>query len=259
MPNPDDRTGRLTFSGGIDVFLEAVLRLSNHPEMPNKIQIAHPKRLLRLVFALLLLGSAALPTALQRLEEKYNQDGPQLLAELPRALVAPGGRVVNDNEFLETDLGLTLPVYAWDPQDGDYDAFATYSDQYYREHFDLVPLDTPNRLTNCHGWVFLGGRHLLFGEQVELILLDNNYYPVQVPTVGDVIIYRDELGKILHSGLVSVTSPLGSALVESKFGISGRYLHTPDQQPYSDNYTYYRTDRTRHAVQMHGFRAVVQP
>lgn len=37
-------------------------------------------------------------------------------------------------------------------------------------------------------------------------------------------------------------------MIESKWGISARYLHLPTDQPYGDTYHYYRGDSTTHDV-----------
>ena len=44
--------------------------------------------------------------------------------------------------------------------------------------------------SNCHGWVFTGGRFLLYLEDVEVILRENGYAEVPEPQPGDLVIYR---------------------------------------------------------------------
>jgi hypothetical protein len=112
----------------------------------------------------------------------------------------------------------------------------------------LIRTAPPELVYNCHGWVFAAGRHWLRGRDVDNILEDNGYHAVPVPQVGDVIVYRDSHGLVLHSGLVRVAQ-MDLVLVESKWGHMGRYLHLPQDQGYGTQFTYYHTDRKGHAIQ----------
>lgn len=84
---------------------------------------------------------------------------------------------------------------------------------------------------NCHGWVFTGGHYLLPDGDVEPILRDNGYTPVEQPAVGDVAVYRDERGDVCHTGRVWAVGEGGQVLLESKWAYMGRYLHPPDATP----------------------------
>jgi hypothetical protein len=97
---------------------------------------------------------------------------------------------------------------------------------------------------NCHGWVFTGGRHLLKGTGVEMILEDNGYQIVKKPQPGDVIVYRDLVNQIVHTGIVRVAFDDGQVLIESKWGIAGRYLHLAEDQYYSKYFAFYRSPRS---------------
>ena len=99
---------------------------------------------------------------------------------------------------------------------------------------------------NCHGWVFMGGRFWVPGDDVNLILADNHYTRVTSPEVGDLAIYRNVAGGITHSGVVFSTT--GGTLVESKWGPLGRYLHGPDDQPFGGECTFYRSHRRGHLL-----------
>lgn len=102
---------------------------------------------------------------------------------------------------------------------------------------------------NCHGWVFTGGRCWVKAPAVELILADNGYEPVSQPRPRDLIVYR-RLGTIVHSGIVRAADDHG-VLIESKFGVGPRCVHTSDNSPYGHDYTYYRSGRPGHLV--HGW------
>lgn len=101
--------------------------------------------------------------------------------------------------------------------------------------------------SNCHGWVFTQGQHILRGEDVQLILDDNNYTLVSKPQSNDVAVYRSDDGVILHTGVVR-GSLEGATIVESKWGVGAVYLHIGEEQPYSQNISYYRTDRPTHEI-----------
>jgi hypothetical protein len=97
--------------------------------------------------------------------------------------------------------------------------------------------------SNCHGWIFADGRCVILADAVEAILKDNGYRRVDVPQAGDLIIYRDPKGMIMHSGLVRGILDDGTPLIESKWAFGARYLHRPQDQIFSNIYSYYRTDR----------------
>jgi hypothetical protein len=101
---------------------------------------------------------------------------------------------------------------------------------------------------NCHGWVFTGGQYALSPEGVEMILADNGYELVTTPQAGDIVIYRTLSGEILHTGLVRTVLAQDMVLVESKWGPLGRFLHFPEDQPYSASYTFYRSPRHGHLL-----------
>src|SRR5207244_8649897 len=76
---------------------------------------------------------------------------------------------------------------------------------------------------NCHGWVFADGRFFIKSDQIEAILHDNGYHPVNTPQPSDVAIYRQPDGQIIHSGIVRANG-LGRVRVESKWGALGVFL-----------------------------------
>jgi hypothetical protein len=102
--------------------------------------------------------------------------------------------------------------------------------------------------SNCHGWVFAGGRYWLTPDGVEEILRDNGYHEAANPRAGDVVVYRDPTGKVLHSGIVRGTSDDGRILVESKWGALGRFIHITDDQPYAASPTFYHSDRAGNLI-----------
>lgn len=114
----------------------------------------------------------------------------------------------------------------------------------------LLRTGPPDRRCNCHGWTFTGGRYLIHGADVPTILADNDYQPVSVPQPGDLIVYRDSEGtRVLHTGIVRTAGPDAPLLIESKWGLLGRYVHAPESQPYGPHFTYYRSARPGHLLQ----------
>jgi hypothetical protein len=101
---------------------------------------------------------------------------------------------------------------------------------------------------NCHGWVFTEGRYLIRGRYVDVILRDNNYRVVTEPEPGDLIVYRDESGEPIHTGIVKAVGDEGFVLIESKWGSLDACLHLPNDQVYSRSYAYYRSSRRGHVL-----------
>ena len=112
----------------------------------------------------------------------------------------------------------------------------------------VIQTAPPDAASNCHGWTFTGGSHWVRCEDVDMILEDNDYEVVSTPEPDDIIIYRDEAGTAIHSGVVRCVTKDGLVLIESKWGPLGRYLHTPEGQCYGSSYTYYRTTRLTHLL-----------
>jgi hypothetical protein len=140
-------------------------------------------------------------------------------------------------EALLTDKGRLVPVYRARVPEG-LEEFASSPDALRSRRIELATNDAQ---ANCHGWVFTGGKYLLKGAGADTILADNDYAVVANPKPGDVIVYRDLLGQIVHTGLVkSANASDGFVLIESKWGVKGRFLHLPEDQIYSQKFAYYR-------------------
>jgi hypothetical protein len=107
----------------------------------------------------------------------------------------------------------------------------------------VIARGAPDTASNCHGWVFAGGEFLLDAKGIKIILKDNGYVPCSMPQPGDVVVYFERGDSPVHSGMVSAVLHDGTVIVESKWGIDGRYLHRPEDQPYSTTFTYYRSQR----------------
>lgn len=105
-------------------------------------------------------------------------------------------------------------------------------------------------VSNCHGWVFTGGRYAIAGEHVDAILRDNGYERVAKPVLHDLIVYRDPGGHPVHTGVVKAVGADGFILVESKWGSLRVFWHTPEDQGYSPRFDFWHSDRGGHLLEI---------
>lgn len=101
--------------------------------------------------------------------------------------------------------------------------------------------------SNCHGWVFTGGKFWLRSAEVAVILSENGYTRVDLPEKGDLAVYHSSSGDILHTAVVwSVEN--GEVLVEGKWGVMGVYRHPALESGYGSDVTYHRSPRPGHLL-----------
>jgi hypothetical protein len=143
-------------------------------------------------------------------------------------VAAAGNREALPDSVAVTDRGRAVKLYRWVPEG--------------------EPSSLVDSRSNCHGWVFVGGQHLIFGDDVQQILDDNGYERCLSSQPGDLIVYRNPLGEIVHTGVVIERLLPLSPLVESKWGIGARFVHAPKDQPYGNNFAYYRSARLGHTL-----------
>jgi hypothetical protein len=150
------------------------------------------------------------------------------------------------NNTAHTDRDRIIPLYTRGPADENN---LLRSEKYHANNYSLALIRTAaiEQDYNCHGWIFTGGRYWVRGEFVDSILNDNGYQRVDQPRQGDLVVYRAAEGNVLHSGLVRVADD-SLILIESKWGTIGRYVHPPSEQPYSNCWTYYRSSRQGHLL-----------
>jgi hypothetical protein len=151
-----------------------------------------------------------------------------------------------------SDAGRRLPLYTVDPEYHDQAASVQEETDYLSRHdllMTAIRLAGPSLDTNCHGWVFSGGRAWVRGAEVDDILNDNGYAPASLPRPGDLAVFRRDDGAPEHTALVHSLGPDGKVILESKWGALGRFLHTRDRNPYSHlNCTYYHSERPGHLL-----------
>jgi hypothetical protein len=115
---------------------------------------------------------------------------------------------------------------------------------------EIIPVGAGGPEGNCHGWVFTGGRYWVPSEEVDRIVKDNGYRPVTQPRAGDLVVYREPDGKVVHSGVVRFVDEEGQPLVESKWGLAGRFLHPADRHCYAGSQSvFFRSARPGHHLQ----------
>jgi hypothetical protein len=151
-----------------------------------------------------------------------------------------------DSHQGKTDRGNTIPLLAPDTAQhyGDVPISVQFSGRFNERLIELAP---PDDQANCHGWVFTGGSFGVRGKDVDSILSDNSYQQVQQPRAGDLIVYRESGGRVVHSGIVRLAEP-DLVLVESKWGGNARYLHRLFDQAYGDRCEFYRSARHGHLL-----------
>jgi hypothetical protein len=146
-----------------------------------------------------------------------------------------------------TDAGRAVTVYRLDLTQTDADSLVTDRNVVAEWAGRLIRTAPADPACNCHGWVYAGGHYWVNEAGVEAVLADNGYRRVVEPQRGDVVAYRDEKGTVTHSGVVRVVER-GTILIESKWGPLGCYLHRPEDQPYGQRFTYYRSARKGHVL-----------
>ena len=165
----------------------------------------------------------------------------------PRFPQTPPGKLVVC-KTVRTDAGTPIHLYERDVKPSQLESF------YFATQGELTNMtrqamfrEQAAAQVNCHGWVF-SGQHTVKGEDVPIILKENGYQEVAQPHLKDLVVYADANGTILHTGLVCGFLGEGTPLIQSKWGITGIYVHLVDEQPYSSKYHFYRSARTGHEL-----------
>jgi len=116
-----------------------------------------------------------------------------------------------------------------------------------KERSQIIRLMEANPASNCHGWIFTGGRYGIRDSEVWSIVADNGYAEVTEPLEGDLVVYMTG-DQIRHSGLVRMAGKHAPVLIESKWGPFGVYLHAVEQQPFAGTCKFYRSPRHDHLL-----------
>lgn len=145
-----------------------------------------------------------------------------------------------------TDTGKTIPVYA--PTEIRSNEVTLSDEQKMLLEFNwikkVIPQSPASEISNCHGWVFTGGKYWILGTDVATILKDNGYRPTRFPRPGDLAVYQKPDGTIEHTAIVRSVGTV--TMVEGKWGWMGVYLHPVDASCYGQKFTYYHANRRGH-------------
>jgi hypothetical protein len=114
-------------------------------------------------------------------------------------------------------------------------------------HDQVIRRGGPTDHSNCHGWVFTGGKFLVSPDDVELILKENGYHETHEPRTGDLVVYR-QAGAVAHTAIVRYVAEGLPAFVEGKWGVMGVFQHPANQSFYGTDYTFYRSARVGHLL-----------
>ncbi len=131
-------------------------------------------------------------------------------------------------------------------------AFLTSEAQYLsgskQDASKLTRLQDPDLGSNCHGWVFTGGRFGIKVEHVPAILADHGYFEVSDPLAGDIAVYFED-GAALHSALIKPDTR-GNIFVEGKYGPFSVFRHAPQDFSFHGHYVFLRTSRVSHILNL---------
>jgi hypothetical protein len=115
-------------------------------------------------------------------------------------------------------------------------------------HGQVLRKAEPTDVSNCHGYVFTGGKYLLSPDEVEVILRENDYREITNPRPGDLVVYRDAGRAVTHTAVVEYASRGKPVMVESKWGVMGVFQHHVDKSCYGTGFAYYRSARQGHLL-----------
>ena len=183
--------------------------------------------------------------AFDRTDERLADQG---LKQLEMAVGHPPTKP-NDDTRAATDRGTRIvlkePVVERDVADLIAPESETLRDSPHRDQ--MIRRGGPTDHSNCHGWVFTGGKFLLSPDDVAAIVKENGYVETLAPQAGDLVVYRQG-GQIAHSAVVRYVTEGQPVLVEGKWGTMGVFLHPADKSCYGTEYTFYRSARAGHLL-----------
>ena len=113
---------------------------------------------------------------------------------------------------------------------------------------DIEQRAQPTGVYNCHGLVFGSRRTSIYDADIlSKILTEDCYVSVEPQEVmpGDLILYFEPNGEIIHSGVVvsKAAPPFHIPLVCSKWGHNGEFIHLASKTTYGSNWKFFRVSR----------------
>lgn len=184
--------------------------------------------------------------AILQYDRKQNEVNDRDLKSMERLTGTPE-LVTADEQYLLTDAGTRIEVQI--PADTQELNGIEESELLQDMHVTMriIQHEAASDDSNCHGWVFTGGKYWVLGKSVETILQQNQYEATKSPRPGDLVIYRNE-AKVAHTAIVRYVTEGMPVLVEGKWGALGVYLHAVEESCYGRNYMFYRSPRKGHQL-----------
>ena len=240
--------GPLALGGGATLLLAALARTTQARRIAAGVwgQLRKPRvawGLVALAGFGLLVGELGRFEALQRaaLDE---QD-----ASLKRQVEA-SPYVPDESRLAKTDRGSAIHLLtAGETRNAEFQ-LSTEQQALQAAHLDdyVIRRGSGEENSNCHGWVFAGGRFAILGPEVETILEENDYESTTAPNPGDICVYRNDANAVAHTALVRSVFDDGTVLVEGKWGRLGVFLHPVERSVYGPHFSYYHSSRDTHLL-----------
>ena len=193
------------------------------------------------------LGLATAIGSVFQSEDEYFANVDRQMAELESLTTPPPSDVPSARAV--TDSGREIAIREAVAPRGDQELMALEAAIFSRPAVrdSVIRTQSGSDLTNCHGWVFTGGRFWITGSEVDRILTENAYQVITDPHPGDLVVYRSGTN-VLHTALVRYVTEGLPVLVEGKWGCSGIYIHPVDKSVYGTEFQYYRSTRSGHLL-----------
>jgi RHS repeat-associated protein len=84
---------------------------------------------------------------------------------------------------------------------------------------------------DCHGLTFVEGKYWIDDDQVDKLLRGDNYQRTDTPKIGDLAIYRNADGEVVHSATVSQTDSDGNVTEVAGLGGIQPAAHSDNPKP----------------------------
>ncbi len=83
---------------------------------------------------------------------------------------------------------------------------------------NLKPNINPQFNTDCHGFTFIEEKYWIDNDQVRAILKYDGYIKYKTPQVGDVTVFTDKKGDVVHSAVVKSIDSDGNIIYNNQAG-----------------------------------------
>ena len=158
--------------------------------------------------------------------------------------------VVDETRLAKTDRGSAIHLLTAGETKSVEELTATELETLGSTHLNeyVIRRGPADENSNCHGWVFAGGKFAIRGSEVDTILNENEYELVEGVRPGDLSVYRQANDNVAHTAIVRSVFDDGTVLVEGKWGRFGVFLHAVDRSVYGTRFGFYRSPRNNHVI-----------